>query len=146
MQWVPDRTGRFRWRPHYRPAEIDAICERRVGRFLVDRHGAVSYPLSTADLTVLIEQDAGDLDLYANLATMDYDRDAVEGATTFYVDRPPRVEIARALSEEPRREARLRTTLAHELGHVLLHDFARIGSGPLGGVTDGKPATRAGRC
>ena len=45
--------------------------------------------------------------------------------TRFSADQPPRVAISRTLSENPKRLARLRTTLAHELGHVLLHDVLR---------------------
>ena len=48
---------------------IDALCERRVERLLMERHGKVVYPVSTDDLTFLIEQEAGDLDYGADLAT-----------------------------------------------------------------------------
>lgn len=125
MRWVPDHTGRFRWRPWYEAREIDALCERRIERFLHTRHSVISYPVSTDDLTVLIEQEASDLDLFADLAGQGDTDTGIEGITTFYRDRCPRVQIARDLSHEPHRQARLRTTLAHELGHVLLHDFAR---------------------
>lgn len=122
MRWVPDHTGRFRWRPWYDADEIDGLCEGHVRRFLRIRHGLVSYPLSTDDLTLLIEQEADDLDLYADLSSVVKDGGAVEGVTTFVWGRRPRVQIAQALSLDPRRQARLRTTLAHELGHVLLHN------------------------
>jgi len=80
-------------------------------------------PLTTDDLTRLIEQDADDLDLFADLSLYGNDNVVVEGVTTFVPGRRPRIQIARQLSENARQEARLRTTLAHELGHVLLHDF-----------------------
>ncbi len=35
------------------------------------------------------------------------------------------MQIARELTLNSRRQARLRTTLAHEYGHVLLHNFAQ---------------------
>jgi len=123
MHWVYDRTGRFRCRPYYQPDEIDALCEDRIERFLRARHGMVQYPVSTDDLTLLIEQEASDLDLYADLSDLDAGRH-VEGVTTFYWHRRPTVRIAQTLSLDAHREPRLRTTLAHELGHVLLHDFA----------------------
>ncbi len=91
----------------------------------MERHGAVSYPISTDDLTILIEQEAGDLDYGANLDGEAQEGAEIEGVTYFSADRPPRVEISRRLSENPKRLARLRTTLAHELGHVLLHDVLR---------------------
>lgn len=123
MRWVHDQTGRFRWRPYYEFDDIDAFCEDRIERFLRGRHGVVQYPVSTDDLTRLIEQEASDLDLYADLSGLDVGRH-IEGVTTFYSNRRPTVRIAHTLSLDPHREPRLRTTLAHELGHVLLHDFA----------------------
>jgi len=124
MRWVRDGTGRFRWRPFLDAREIDVFCERRIRRFLFDRYGDVAYPITTDDLTRLIEQDVDDLDLFADLSTLRDDSAVVEGVTTFIPGRRPRVQIGRQLSEDMRQEARLRTTLAHELGHVLLHDFA----------------------
>lgn len=100
------------------------MCEKRVRRFLLEHNGVVAYPLSTADLTVLIEQETDDLDQYADLSRLEGDGVEVEGITEFFPGRRPRVRIARGLSESPGREARLRTTLSHELGHVLFHDFA----------------------
>lgn len=122
MRWVLDRTGRFRWRPWYSREELDGLCEGRMRRFLRARHGLVSYPVSTDDLTLLIEQEADTLDLYADLSDLSREGGEVEGVTAFVRGRRPRVRIARALSLDPRRETRLRTTLAHELGHVLLHN------------------------
>ncbi len=129
MHWVRDRTGRFRWRPYYQPADIDALCEDRIERFLRARYGVVEYPILTDDLTRLIEQEASDLDLYADLSGHAGAGMNAEGVTTFYWHRRPMVQIAQALSLDARREPRLRTTLAHELGHVLLHDFAHHDAG-----------------
>jgi len=123
MRWVRDRTGRFRWRPFYRTGEIDAICERLIRQFLRAWHGEVAYPVSTDDLTRLIEQEVDDLDLYADLSGLQDDRSTVEGVTTFIWGQRPRVRIARDLSLVPEHEVRLRTTLAHELGHVVFHNF-----------------------
>ena len=124
MRWVRDGTGRFRWRPFLEASEIDMLCEQRIQRFLFDCYGGVAYPLSTDDLTRLIELDADDLDLFADLSAFRDGNVIVEGVTTFISGRRPRIQIARQLSEDVRQEARLRTTLAHELGHLLLHDFA----------------------
>lgn len=120
MRWVLDRTGRLRKRPHYDPAEIDQACEALLIGFLRARYGAISFPISTNDLTVLLEQEVDDLDLYA-----DFSEGArlVQGRTTFFRDGKPRVQIARELAEDVRRENRLRTTLTHELGHVRFHAF-----------------------
>jgi hypothetical protein len=44
------------------------------------------------------------------------------------------VRIAAALAETPAREPRLRSTLAHELGHVVLHAFLFSGGGTTSGT------------
>ena len=81
MIWVTDRTGRFAQRPHYKPEEIDFECEEIMTRFLRQKYGSVEFPISTDDLTVLIEQDASDLDIYADLSS---DGENIEGATNFF--------------------------------------------------------------
>jgi hypothetical protein len=80
----------------------------------------VAYPIATDDLTVLAEQVTSDFDLGADLSQEGAD---VEGMTEFLHNAKPRVRIARELSDDPRRENRLRTTVAHELGHVKFHNF-----------------------
>ena len=115
MRWIRDLTGRFPERPFYELEELDQECEGITEAFLQARRGIISYPITTDDLTVLIEREVADLDLYAELA------EGVEGVTEFLPDARPNVRIMRALSEQPWRENRLRTTLAHELGHVKFH-------------------------
>jgi hypothetical protein len=116
MIWTRDTTGRFRQRPHYLDKELEQICEEAVCNFLQDRHGKVIFPVSTADLTVLIEKDVADLDSYSEL------EDGIDGLTDFFPRKKPKVKIAARL-QEPRFENRLRTTLTHEYGHVILHGF-----------------------
>lgn len=120
MIWVKDKTGRFLKRPHFEPEELDAECERTVTGFLRERHGAISFPISTDDLTVLLEQNVGSLDLYATSAELG---DDTEGVTDFFTKKKPNVRINQRLSSDPRYENRLRTTLTHELGHVKLQGF-----------------------
>ena len=116
MNWTRDTTGRFRQRPHYLNKELEQVCEDAIYRFLQARHGRVTFPISTADLTVLIEQNVADLDSYSEL------EDDIDGLTDFFPRKKPRVKIAARL-QEPRFENRLRTTLTHEYGHVILHGF-----------------------
>src|ERR1019366_723197 len=61
VKYVPDRTGRFSQRPHYEPKELDRECENIIAGFLKERHGVAKYPVSTDDLTVLIERDTESL-------------------------------------------------------------------------------------
>jgi IrrE N-terminal-like domain len=118
MKLVRDTTGRFALRPHYEPSELDHESERIVFSFLQARHGSIEFPLSTDDLTVLIEQHADSLDMYADLSHYGED---VEGVTEFHADHDPKVSISKTIATDRRRRNRLRSTLAHEFGHVHLH-------------------------
>lgn len=119
MKWVPDRTGRFGQRPHFDPDELDYECEQIVSSFLKERCSAANYPITTNYLTILIERNVSDLDVYADLTAEGAN---VQGVTDFFPGKKPRVRIARDLSEQGWRENRLRTTLTHELGHVKFHN------------------------
>jgi hypothetical protein len=120
MKWVADQNGRFRLRPYYDREELDFECERIVSRFLERKYGVCCFPISTDDLTVMIEEDTSDLDLFADLSGLGED---IEGLTDFFPDRKPAVKISADLSVDDRKEHRLRTTLAHEYGHVKFHTF-----------------------
>lgn len=115
MKWVNDKTGRFPRRPHYLPEELDTACEMLIADFLRQRHGKIEFPISTDDLTVLIESMVDDLDLYADLSQ---EEGEVEGVTDFFPGNRPKVRIAKRLSSDQRMINRFRTTLTHELGHV----------------------------
>ena len=82
---------------------------------MAGRRSEVGFPIETDDLTILIEQYA-DLDSMADLSHEGLD---VEGVTIF--GHRPLVRISERLWD-PRRENRLRTTLTHELGHVVFHN------------------------
>jgi hypothetical protein len=120
MKWVADASGRFDYRPHYEQAELDGECELLVSKFLVARHGTICFPISTDDLSVMIEHDTSDLDMYADLSR---EGDDVDGMTEFFHRRKPAVKIANRLSVDGIRISCLRTTLAHEYGHVKFHSF-----------------------
>jgi len=120
MKWVIDETGRFRWRPYYDQEELDIECERIVSEFLKRKHGEISFPVSTDDLTVMIEQDTSELDLYADISGEGED---IEGLTDFFPHKKPEVKISKELSLDDGKYHRLRITLAHEYGHVKFHTF-----------------------
>lgn len=120
MKYVADNTGRFVQRPYYEPEELDFECEHIITRFLKERCGQVLFPIPTDILTKLIEHDAEDLDLYADLSNEGSD---VQAVTEFYPPHKPKVKIAKELSEQAHREHRLRTTLSHEYGHVKFHAY-----------------------
>ena len=118
VKYVPDRTGRFSQRPHFDPEDLDRECENIICRFLEENYGEAKFPVSTDDLTRLIERDSDDLDFYADLSEFGPD---VEGVTEFRLGPRPRVKISALLANDIRYENRLRTTLTHEYGHVHLH-------------------------
>ncbi|MCB1921032.1 MAG: ImmA/IrrE family metallo-endopeptidase [Candidatus Competibacteraceae bacterium] len=120
VRYVNDKTGRFTQRPHYEPTELDRECERIIVRFLESLYGKAQFPVSTEDLKKLIERDAEDLDCYADLSRYGPD---VEGLTEFQCGQKPLVQISSELTENDRRENRLRTTLTHEYGHVYFHAY-----------------------
>jgi hypothetical protein len=143
MRYVRDQTGRFTERPHYEPKELDTMFERIVVEFLKAKHGKVEFPITTDDLTILIEQDSEDLDPYADLSSYG---GGVEGVTEFVPGRKPRVRISAALGTSENRGNRYRTTLTHEYGHVRLHGYL-FALGPRGpGLFDAKPKPDAIVC
>ena len=56
------------------------------------KRGTEAFPLSTDDLTVLIEQHAGSINMYADLS---YYGEDVEGVTEFRADHDPIVVFRR---------------------------------------------------
>ena len=118
MKYVRDTTGRLSQRPHFEQIELDRECERIIVEFLREKFGQIRFPIPTDALSVLIERDAANLDMYADLSGLGPD---VEGVTEFIPGQKPRVQIAKRLSEDGRMENRLRTTLTHEFGHVKFH-------------------------
>ena len=121
MMWINDSTGRFPERPFYPQEDLDRLSEEWIVSFLVERYGRAEFPVSTEDLTVMIEEDTSDLDHYADLSREGEKGEEVQGLTLFFPDRKPVVKIAQELSGSGRGENRLRTTLTHEFAHVKLH-------------------------
>src|SRR5688500_9240708 len=103
---VRDATGRFTQRPHYEPGELDRECEVIVSSFLERRHRRAVPPITTDELSILIEQNDAALDSYADLSALG---ENVEGVTEFRAEGEIEVSIAHHLAIDPRRENRLRT-------------------------------------
>lgn len=120
VTYVRDNTGRFQQRPHYKPEELDRECESIITKFLKQLRGEVRFPIHTDDLKTLIEGEADNLDVYADLSVFGAD---VEGVTEFVRGGKPSVSISAMLTDDARRENRLRTTLTHEYGHVHFHSY-----------------------
>ena len=121
IRWIKDPTGRFPERPYYRQEDLDGLSEEWIVRFLLETYGKAEFPVSTEDLTVMIECDTSDLDQYADLSEAGEEGEEVQGLTLFYPDQKPVVKISQELADASHREHRLRTTLTHEFAHVKLH-------------------------
>lgn len=120
MKWIADSTKRFPKRPFFTEEEIDFECEKILTDYFRSRGvGNLILPLPTNDLTRLIEAEAEDLDLYADLEHTE--GTGVEGVTEFKPGQKPVVKIEQSLSNDGHRANRLRSTLAHELFHVRFH-------------------------
>lgn len=143
VKMVPDKTGRFAKRPHYSQKELDRECEQIISTFLRKKHGAVTFPILTDDLHVLIEQADASLDAYADLSAYG---DDVEGMTEFFPDQGPKVSISEKLANDDRRENRLRTTLTHEYGHVHFHGYLWAEKFMSDGLFDRKNADNKAIC
>lgn len=140
MKWVNDDRHGFVKRPFYDQIELDRICQDEVFGFLKKHRGTVSLPILTGDLTVLIESRVKDLDPYADLSEEGPD---VEGVTIFVPGSAPIVKISNRIPSDPGRDNRFRTTLSHELGHVLLHALGQRSVGQMQ-IEDGQQKTQ--RC
>ncbi len=110
-----------------RLGRVDTVGEHRagcavqlVGEFVGRPDHQTARGVGAGHRRQLIERDAEDLDVYADLSIYGPD---VEGVTEFKPGRKPAVKIASVLTEDERRENRLRTTLTHEWGHVHFHAY-----------------------
>ncbi len=123
MKLLRDPLGRPIKRLYFKTEELDDRCERIVVDFMDLHAGGFKLPIPTDDLIRMIEAEADDLDMYAELPQEE------DGHTDFFFDRKPKVLIAKRLSD-PRYKNRLRTTLGHEYGHVWFHAPLWRKSGP----------------
>ena len=114
MKLLRDPLGRPIPRPYFDIDELDRECERIVTNFMERYSAGFRLPVPTDDIIRMIEMEADDLDMYADLP------EELDGYTDFFFERRPRVRIAKRLSD-PRYENRLRMTLGHEFGHVRFH-------------------------
>lgn len=120
VRYVPDTTGRFHERPHYSASELDRECEKIINDFYKSIGKQLTFPITTDDLTVLIERDVSDFDPGADLSSFGQD---VEGVTEFWPNKKPSIKISGDLFFDARRKNRARTTLTHEYFHARFHAY-----------------------
>jgi hypothetical protein len=115
VTWIKDATGRFAQRPFYAEDELEDRCDAVIASHYDRRGLSLSYPIPTNELVILLETMATTVDIYSELDN------GVEGRTDFRADGSILVQIAGQLGEDEHREHRLRTTLTHELAHIVFH-------------------------
>ncbi|MDD2758319.1 MAG: ImmA/IrrE family metallo-endopeptidase [Patescibacteria group bacterium] len=117
MQQIRDTLHGLGFYPRYTEDELDFQFQKYIFDFLRKKYKTIELPLTTDDLTLLIENDVKNLDLYSDLG------EDIEGETSFTKNEKPSVGISKMLTDSPDMENRYRMTLAHEYGHVKLHNF-----------------------
>jgi hypothetical protein len=123
MKTFRSKSGPFAERPHFKPSEIDRICVDELRK-----EGL--YPNSAEAIRIdrFIEKRFRVVPQYENLP------DGVLGFTKFGKDGVEAIVISAAFDAEKSKVAarRVRTTLAHEAGHGLLHAYLfALGEKPL---------------
>ncbi len=133
MKTLHSRTGPFFERPYFKPGEIDQICTKEL-------RGAGLYPSRPEPVRIdrFIEKRFGISPTYEKL------REGVLGFTEFGTAGVTAIVVSSDLDagEGSPNERRLRTTLAHEAGHGLVHNHLfYLGTKPLWlfGETDNSP-------
>ncbi len=115
MKEVIDRRGRMPYRLWYEEAEIEAIMESELRRAGTIRQRG----RPATDIDLFVERHLGVVPQYVWLPS------GVLGATEFSAEGSVQIQLSSELSlkaeRDPGAEHRLRTTLAHEAAHVLLH-------------------------
>lgn len=117
MQKMRDTLHGFGYYTRYTEDELDLQFQKYTFDYLRKKYNKIEFPLNNDDLTLIVEHDVENLDLYAEL------EQDTEGETTFIKNKKPSVGISKELTEDPNQDNRFRMTLAHEYGHVKLHNF-----------------------
>ena len=112
MKTIYSKSGPFQERPHFEPGDIDRLCVDELRR-------AGLYPDSPQPVRIdrFVEKRFGVVPRYEDLPQ------GVLGYTEFTKNGVGAIVISAALDAEGGKvaERRIRTTLAHEAGHGLLH-------------------------
>lgn len=115
--WGRDLTGRFASRPFYSHNYIESRAEEVLKRYADASGTSVTYPLDDDTLETLVDFLTETFDQSADTSSYGLD---IDGFTVFKRNEKPSVVLNQDLSD-PRYRARRRFTIAHELGHVVLH-------------------------
>jgi hypothetical protein len=114
MKTFRSKSGPFSERPHFEPSEIDRICADELRK-----EGLYPNLPEAIRIDRFVEKRFGVVPLYEDLP------DGVLGYTKFTKNGVEAIVISATLDAEKGKvaERRVRTTLAHEAGHGLLHAY-----------------------
>ena len=114
MKYLRDKAGHFSERPHFEPFKIDRICDDELRKT-----GLLPSTPSAIRIERFIEKRFGVTPQYDDVP------DGVLGYTKFGKNGVEAIVISATLDATKGKiaERRLRTTLAHEAGHGLLHAY-----------------------
>lgn len=115
--WSRDSTRRFTDRPFYTQREIEEAAQTALRQCAEKAKVSSTWPLPDHMLHKLVDFLTLRFDPYGDLSHIGID---VDGYTVFSRVEKPSVFINRDL-DDPRYRLRRRMTIAHELGHVVLH-------------------------
>lgn len=113
--WIFDPSHRFVRRPLFERAEIEKRCEALLAEFYQATRRSRAFSPTTEDLELLADRVTDEFQPLADLSRIGED---VEGATYFAPPQRPKIRISQRLDGH---EHRRRMTIAHEIGHVLMH-------------------------
>jgi Zn-dependent peptidase ImmA (M78 family) len=111
--WWRDYTGRFTKRPYYENAAIESAALVFVESLL----GASTWPLDDDQLDTLADLSTASFDRARDMSSLGFEADAV---TIFSRTNLPKLILSDTLVP-PNMRNRRRMTIAHELGHIVLH-------------------------
>ena len=114
MRWIPDNTKRFTLRPLFEESEIEQRASEFLGQYRKKRKIADAYPVTTSELKALADLSTDEANFFAKLDA------GLDGYTTFTREGDAKMFINEDLNEKTM-VRRQRFTIAHELGHVILH-------------------------
>lgn len=116
-RWLADGTRRFARRPVFGTDDIETAAANLSTDYYATRGQEPQTAWSDDDLERLVDAITSEYDSACDLSFIDFD---VEGATQFSFINDPVVMIERRLATEQFRRRR-RMTIAHEIGHVVVH-------------------------
>ena len=108
MRLIPDTTGRFPTRPFYSEEELDSVALVALGQI---ERPSERYPVNTTELCAIAARKNCSVEVEADLP------EGVDAKIQFFINGAALISVTSAKSSLNR----LRMSIAHEVGHLILH-------------------------